>query len=79
MPVADRKAALEGLKAPGRPYRVLAEEQLAYLMIEEGKQAEAITALTALMQDQEASASLRARLGQVVTALGGTPPEATGG
>lgn len=77
--VADRRTALQGLAAPGRPYRVLAEEQLAYLLIEEGKTDDAITALTALLQDQDASGSLRARLGQVVTALGGTVPEATGG
>jgi hypothetical protein len=79
MPAADRRTALEGIAAPGRPYRVLAEEQLAYLLIEDGKTDEAITALTALMQDQDASGALRARLGQVVTALGGTVPEATGG
>jgi hypothetical protein len=79
MPAADRRSALEGIATPGRPYRVLAEEQLAYLLIEEGKANDAITALTALMQDQDASASLRARLGQVVTALGGTVPETTGG
>lgn len=78
-PVADRRTALQALAAPGRPYRVLAEEQLAYLLIEEGKTDDAITALTALLQDQDASGSLRARLGQVVTALGGTVPEATGG
>lgn len=78
-PVADRRTALQGLAAPGRPYRVLAEEQLAYLLIEEGKTDEALTALTALIQDQDASGSLRARLGQVVTALGGTVPETTGG
>lgn len=79
MPAADRRSALEDIATPGRPYRVLAEEQLAYLLIEEGKADDAITALTALMQDQDASASLRARLGQVVTALGGTVPETTGG
>lgn len=78
-PVADRRTALEGISGPGRPYRVLAGEQLAYLLIEEGKPDEAIAALTALMQDQEASAALRARLGQVVTALGGTLPETAGG
>ena len=79
LPVADRRSALEGIAAPGSPYRVLAEEQLGYLLIEEGKPDDAITALTALLQDQEASASLRARLGQVVTALGGTVPEVSGG
>ena len=78
-PVADRRTALEGIAIAGRPYRVLAAEQLAYLLIEEGKTDEAITALTALLQDQEASGSLRSRVAQVITALGGTLPEATGG
>ena len=39
----------------------------------------AIAALSALMQDQEASGVLRARLAQVITALGGTLPETAGG
>lgn len=73
-PLADRRAALQGIAVAGRPYRALAEEQLGYLLIEEGKPDEAIAALSALMQDQEASGALRARLGQVITALGGTPP-----
>lgn len=79
LPLADRRTALEGIATPGRPYRVLAAEQLAYLLIEEGNSDAAITALTDLMQDQEASGAVRTRLGQVVTALGGTPPEAAGG
>ncbi len=79
MAVVDRRTALQGISGAGRPYRALAEEQLAYLLIEEGKPDEAISALTALLQDQEASGSLRARVGQVVTALGGTLPETTGG
>lgn len=78
-PLPERRAALQGIAEPGRPYRVLAEEQLAYLLIEEGKRDDAIAALTTLMQDQEAPASLRARLAQVVTALGGTLPETAGG
>lgn len=79
MPLADRRAALEGIAQAGRPYRPLASELLAYLLIEEGKVDAAIDAMTALMQDQEASGALRARLGQMVTALGGTLPAATAG
>lgn len=78
-PLADRRTALQAIAVAGRPYRVLAEEQLAYLLIEEGKTDEAIAALGALMQDQEASAALRSRLGQVITALGGTLPETANG
>jgi hypothetical protein len=79
MPLADRRTALQGIAGAGRPYRALAEEQLAYLLIEEGKADEAIAALTALVQDQEASGALRGRAGQVITALGGTLPEISGG
>ena len=79
LPLADRRAALQEIAGAGRPYRVLAEEQLAYLLIEEGKSDEAITALIALVQDQEASGALRGRAGQVVTALGGALPESSGG
>ncbi len=74
-PLAERRAALQGIAVAGRPYRVLAEEQLGYLLIEDGKPDEAIAGLAALMQDQEASGSLKARLAQVITALGGTPPD----
>ncbi|NEY89267.1 hypothetical protein [Tabrizicola oligotrophica] len=76
LPLADRRAALEGISAPGRAFRTLAAEQLAYLLIEEGKTDEAIAALTALMQDQEAPQGLRGRAGQVITALGGSLPDA---
>lgn len=79
MDLADRRTTLQAIAAPGRPYRTLAEEQLAYLLIEEGQTDAAITALQALMQDQEASGALKARAGQVVIALGGVPPEASSG
>jgi hypothetical protein len=75
MPLADRRAALEAIAAPGRAFRPLAAEQMAYLLIEEGKTEDAIAALAALMQDQDAPQGLRARAAQVITALGGTPPE----
>jgi hypothetical protein len=78
-PLADRRTALQGIAVPGRPYRTLAEELLAYLLVEEGKVDEAITAMTTLMQDQEASGAMRARVGQMVTALGGTLPVGTSG
>jgi hypothetical protein len=79
MALADRRTALQGIAGAGRPFRPLAEELLAYLLVEEGKSDEAIAAMTALMQDQDASGALRARLGQVITALGGTLPDASAG
>ncbi len=77
-PVADRRAALQQIAVPGRPLRVLAEEQLAYLLVEEGKPADALTALTTLYQDQEATQALLERLDQAIRALGGSVPERAG-
>lgn len=74
-PIADRRAALEAIAVPGRAFRTLAAEQLAYLLIEDGKTDDAIAALGGLMQDQDAPQGLRARAGQMITALGGIPPE----
>jgi hypothetical protein len=74
MPLADRRAALDPIAAAGRPFRPLALEQLAYLLVEEGKTAEAIAALQALTQDQQAPAGLRGRAGQMIVALGGDAP-----
>jgi len=79
MPLAERRAALQGIAVPGRPFRPLAEEMLAYLLVEEGRTDAAIAALTLLLEDQEASGALRARVGQMVTALGGSLPEGTSG
>lgn len=75
LPLADRRAALEGISAPGRAFRVMAAEQLAYLLIEEGNAEGAIAALSALMQDQEATQGVRARAAQMITALGGSLPD----
>lgn len=71
LPVADRRALLEPIAVPGRPFRTLALEQMAYLLVEEAKTAEAITALQALTQDQEAPQGLRQRATQMIVALGG--------
>jgi hypothetical protein len=71
LPVADRRAALDPIAAPGRPYRTMALEQMAYLLVEEGRTEDAIAALTALMSDQEAPGGLRTRAGEMIVALGG--------
>ncbi len=77
MPLTERRTALDGIAVAGRPYRALALEQLAILLIEEGKTDDAITALTALLQDQDASTGLRRRAEQMIVALGGALPEAS--
>ena len=75
-PLAERRAALEPIAAAGRPYAALASEQLAYLLLEEGKKDEAREALVALTSSEAAGQALRARATQIVTALGGNTPAA---
>ncbi len=70
-PLAERRAALEAIAVPGRVFRTLALEQIAYLDVEAGDTAAAIAGLKALTEDQEATQSLRARARQVIVALGG--------
>lgn len=77
MSIADRRAALDPIAAPGRAFRPLALEQLAYLLIEDGKTDEAIAALRSLTTEQEAPAGLRRRAEQVIIALGGTVDSVT--
>jgi hypothetical protein len=75
MALPDRRSALQSIDAAGRPLRVLADEQLAYLLIEEGKPAEALTAMETLIQDQQTPQALQQRLAQAIIALGGKVPE----
>ncbi len=75
MEVAARRAALDPLAIPGRPFRTLALEQLAYLSLEAGNAEAAITQLRALSTDQEAPAGLRQRAAQMIVALGGDTKE----
>ena len=71
LPLAERRAALDPIAAPGRPYRPMALEQMAYLLVEENRTDEAITALTALLTDQEAPGGVRSRAQEMIIALGG--------
>ncbi len=78
-PLAERRTALDGIAAPGRAFRTLAQEQLAYLLVEEGRTEDAITALKALAQDQEAPEGLRQRVTDMIVALGGSPGDEQAG
>lgn len=71
LPAAERRAALEAMAAPGRPYRTLAQEQLALIAVETGDPASALTMLRALVGDQESPAGLRQRAAQLIVVLGG--------
>lgn len=71
MTAEERIDALSGLVAPGAPFRVLAEEQIALAEIELGDSASAVIRLEALLEDNEASGALRQRAQQLIVALGG--------
>lgn len=71
MPAADRDAILTTLAAPGAPFRALALEQQALVLVAAGDAAGAIAALTALLQEPEITAGLQGRVRQLIVALGG--------
>lgn len=75
MDIAARRSILDPLATPGRAFRPLASEQLAYLSIEVGETADALARLSALRSDQEAPAGLRRRAEQMIAALGGAPAD----
>ncbi|KPP87176.1 MAG: hypothetical protein HLUCCA08_04425 [Rhodobacteraceae bacterium HLUCCA08] len=69
----DRRVALDALAQPGRPFRLLAEEQLAYLEVAAGETEAALVRLEAIAGDAEVTPNLRDRAESLIVALGGTP------
>ncbi len=69
VPVAERRAALEPLAVPGRPFRPLALELLAYVEIEAGETEAGVARLRALTEDQQATAGQRRRAQQAIDAV----------
>jgi hypothetical protein len=69
----ERRTELQALAIPGSPLRLLAEEQLAMIDIDEGMVDAALERLNATVVDAEATAGLRRRAAQLIVALGGTP------
>ena len=76
---ADRDAALQGLAAPGAPFRALALEQQALSLVAAGRTEDALETLQALRQDAAASAGLQRRAAQLIVALGGDVAPGDGG
>ncbi len=68
---AERSTRLQVLAAPGAPYRLLAEEQLAIAEIAAGDNQAALDRLQAILGDQELTPGLRRRASQLIVALGG--------
>ena len=69
--IDERRAGLESLAVPGKPLRLLAEEQLALLDIEAGDRLATEERLRRIVEDSEATAGLRQRASQMIIALGG--------
>jgi hypothetical protein len=68
---AARDGILADLAQAGRPYRVLALEQQALVLVASGQTDAALAALNALLQEADAPAGLRNRVSQLIVALGG--------
>jgi len=80
MAANERSGAYERLMAPGAPYRLLAQEQLAMQYVRDGDNEAAIGELTAILNDPSVTASLRSRAQQLIVALGGElEPESANG
>ncbi|WP_333684218.1 hypothetical protein [Pontibaca methylaminivorans] len=62
---------------PGAPLRLLAQEQLALIDIEENEREAAIDRLQELRNDAEAPADLQQRAARVIVALGGSVTDST--
>jgi len=76
LPADERRRILNGLAAPGAPFRLLAEEQLALIEVESGENSAAITRLKAIVADAEVTPGLRDRASSLILALGGRPEAA---
>ena len=76
-PANERRLALEALAQPGNTLRLLAEEQLALIEIEENNPQGAIDRYQAILLDAEVTADLQQRALQVIVALGGEPDMGT--
>ena len=75
MPMEEREVILSGLAQPEMPFRPLAMEQIALLRIEAGERDAALAVLTDLLDEPQATEDLRARVQQLIVALGGAPAE----
>lgn len=70
-PIAERRATMEQLAAPGQAFRPLALEQLALLDLEGGDRDGAISRLRSILDEPDVSPGLRQRASQAIVALGG--------
>lgn len=76
MAAADRDAALARLATPGAPFRVLALEQQALVLVSDGKTDAALGLLNQILNEPDVTPGLRRRATEMIVVLGGEP-EAT--
>ncbi len=76
-PANERRLALEALSQPGNALRLLAQEQLALIDIEENLPQAAIDRYQSILLDAEVTTDLQQRALQVIVALGGDPDMGT--
>jgi len=69
----ERFGVFEELVEPGSPFRLLAKEQQALILIEQGKLELAIKVLTEISVDSETTASLKRRVTQLRISLDSDP------
>lgn len=74
-PAEARLERLTTLSSAGMPFRTLALEQTALVLVEMGQAEKAIGILKSLVNDQESTAGLRRRAAQLIVALGGSLDE----
>lgn len=70
---SDRIAVLDALAVPGQPFRLLALEQKAVILVETGDTVGALEILQDLLSEQSVSGDLRQRATQLIVALGAEP------
>lgn len=68
----DRIARLQPIAVPGKPYRLLALEQVALAEIQKGETDAALDTLRGILADADVTQDLRRRVSQLIVALGGT-------
>ncbi len=73
LPAAERMQGFEGLAAAGGTMRLLAQEQLALIALQQGETEQAIAAYQQILSDAEVTPDLQQRALQVIVALGGEP------
>lgn len=72
MDAGERDKILSSLATPGGTYRTLAMEQQALIMVDAGKVDDGVKLLSQIREDAEATQSQKARIDQMLAALGAT-------